>query len=339
LFVFDASKLGSYDYDEDIFNNFRALPAGDLTRKHTIMITTAAIIKNACHAGIGIPAFNVPYLPMVEPVVKAVVDQDAFALIETARLEWYKFEAGGPDQVMAEFQKWQQPEYVRLHLDHIPVIDEDNQRVDFLPIIKTAIALGFHSVMVDGSRLSLDENIAATRAVTELTQAAGIPCEAELGAVLGHEAGPPPPYEELFASGQGFTKIDEAERFVQETGCDWLSVAVGSIHGAISGALKDQKKVEARINLDHLDRLREVTGIPLVLHGGSGVRQSDVLAAFKKGIAKINIGAEIRQAYTKKLDETGQVTAAQDAVYTRTVELLRDYLGISGIRAQITGQA
>ncbi|MBN2305435.1 MAG: class II fructose-bisphosphate aldolase [Anaerolineae bacterium] len=299
------------------------------------MITVRDIALNAYHAGIAIPAFNVPYLPMVEPVIRATVDQDSFALIETARLEWLKFEAGGPAAVMAEFQKWQQPDHIRLHLDHVPVIDEDNQHVDYLTDIKTAIDLGFHSIMIDGSRLSLADNIAATREVTELAHAAGIPCEAELGAVLGHEAGPLPPYEELFASGKGFTRIDEAEQFVQATGCDWLSVAIGSVHGAISGALKDQKKVEARLNLDHLDKLRTVTGIPLVLHGGSGVQQTDVLAAIKKGIAKINIASEIRQAYEKTLRDTGEIARAQEAVYRRTTELIRDYLGNTGIRAQV----
>jgi fructose-bisphosphate aldolase class II len=298
------------------------------------MITTGDILLNAYRAGIAVPAFNVPYLPMVEPVIRAVVDQDAFALVETARLEWIKFEAGGPDQVMAEFEKWHNPDHVRLHLDHVPVIDEDNQRVDFLAVIETAITLGYHSVMVDGSRLSLDDNIAATRQVADLAHAAGIPCEAELGAVLGHESGPLPPYDELFATGRGFTRIDEAQRFVRESGCDWLSVAVGSIHGAISGALKDQKKVEARLNLDHLDQLRAVTGIPLVLHGGSGVRQADVLAAVKNGIAKINIGSEIRQTYEQQR-ASGRIAAAQDAVYQRTTGLIRDYLGIAGRRAEL----
>ncbi len=112
-------------------------------------------------------------------------------------------------------------------------------------------------------------------------------------------------------------------------------MAVGSIHGAISGALKDQKKVEARLNLDHLDRLRAVTGIPLVLHGGSGVRQANVLAAFKRGIAKINIGSEIRQAYEQQQRATGRIAAAQDAVYQRTTELIRDELGVTGSRAQL----
>jgi ketose-bisphosphate aldolase len=295
------------------------------------------IVNNARKAGLMIPAFNVPYLPMVEPVIRAVVDQDCFALVETARLEWIKFEAQSPAAVMAEFVKWNEPEYLRIHLDHVPVIDEDNLAVDYLSIIQEAIELGYHSVMVDGSRLGLEGNIEATRQVVELAHRAGVPCEAELGAVLGHETGPLPPYEELFESGLGFTDVKEAERFVQETDCDWLSVAIGNIHGAVSGVLRDKKKVEARLNLDHLDRLREATGIPLVLHGGSGVKREHLLAAIKKGIAKVNIGTEIRQAYESALRESSNVAAAQDAVYERTCWLMRDYFGLAETRGLVVG--
>jgi fructose-bisphosphate aldolase class II len=293
------------------------------------------IIKIASQAGLAVPAFNIPYLPMMEPVIKALVDEDAFGLIEVARLEWIKFESGSPRAVAAEFAKYQHPAYVRLHLDHVPVIDEDNLVVDYLPIIEEAIDLGYQSVMLDGSRLSLEENITATKQVAGLAHAAGIPCEAELGAVLGHEAGPPPPYEELFASGKGFTDVEEARRFVQESGCDWLSVAVGSVHGAISGVLKDRKKVEARIDIDHVKKLRAATGIPLVLHGGSGVQRPYLLEAIRNGMTKVNIGTEIRQSYEQALRQTGDIASAQRACYDRTCWLLRDYFGLSGTRSEV----
>jgi fructose-bisphosphate aldolase class II len=302
-------------------------------------LSTADMVGNACQAGLAVPAFNVPYLPMVQPVVEALVDEDAFGLVETARLEWIKFEAKGPAEVAEEFARWQKPEYVRLHLDHIPVIDEDNLKVDYIPIIREAIELGYQSVMVDGSRLELAENIRATREVAELAHAAGIPCEAELGAVLGHEAGPPPPYEELFSSGRGFTEVEEARRFVADTNCDWLSVAVGNIHGAVSGALKDQKKVEARLNIDQVQKLRTATGIPLVMHGGSGVQRPTLLQAIKQGMTKVNIGTEIRQTYEQAVQKTGSVARAQEAVYNRTRWLLREYFGLSGTRAVVMGQA
>ena len=291
-------------------------------------------MRRAKAAGIAIPLFNVPYLPMVKPVIRAVVDQDVFALIGVARLEWIKFESRSPEAVRDEFQRWAQPDFVRLHLDHIPVIDQDGERVDYLPIIRHAIRLGYQSVMIDGSRLELEENIEATRNVVEMAHDAGVPCEAELGAVMGHEENPPP-YEELYSSGKGFTDVTEVERFVRETGCDWLSVAIGSIHGAVSEALKDKKKVAARLNLDHLKKLAQVTGIPLVLHGGSGVQKAYLRKAIKLGIAKVNIGTEIRQAYEAALGETGSVPAAQDAVYARTSFLLQDYFGLSRSRSLV----
>ncbi|MCX7670375.1 MAG: class II fructose-bisphosphate aldolase [Anaerolineae bacterium] len=299
------------------------------------MPDTATIMAAARRAGVVIPSFNIPYLPMLAPVVRAVVDQEAFALIAVARLEWIKFQAKSLTAVAEEFARWAQPNYVRLHLDHVPVIDEDNEPVDYLPIIREALKLGYQSVMVDGSRLPLAENIAATRAVADLAHAAGVPVEAELGAVLGHEAGPLPPYEELYASGKGFTDVEEARRFVAETGCDWLSVAIGNIHGAIAAGARDQKKVEARLNLERLDELAAATGIPLVLHGGSGIRREYLLEAFRRGIAKINIGTEIRQTYEQAWRATGDVAAAQEAVYQRTTWVLRDYLGVAGRRQAV----
>jgi len=88
--------------------------------------TTNEIIIKANKLGIAIPAFNVPYLPMIEPVIRAVAEQNSFALIEVARLEWIKFESQSLAAVIAEFNKWNQLKYVRLHLDHVPVIDEEN---------------------------------------------------------------------------------------------------------------------------------------------------------------------------------------------------------------------
>jgi len=294
------------------------------------MPTLAEIMRRAHRCGIAVPAFNVPNLAMLEPIVCAAIDEDVFVLIETARLEWIKFESRGPAEVAAEFGRWRSCDHVRLHLDHVPAVDEDGQRVDYLPIFRRAIELGYDSVMIDASRLPLDENIEATREVVKIADAANIPVEAELGAVWGHEAGPATPYEELFSSGLGFTDPAQARRFVEETGCDWLSVAVGNIHGAVAAGLRDKKKVEARLNLERLDELCRVTGIPLVLHGGSGIRQDCLLEAMKHGIAKINIATEIRQPFEKALEETESLVKAQQTVYDRTVWMLRDHLQIRG---------
>jgi len=298
---------------------------------------TTECMLAAWRAGIVIPAFNVPHLPMMAPIARAVAAEDSFALIEVARLEITKFRAESLERIFREYDALRDERYLRLHLDHVPVIDEDGLTVDYLAMINEALELGYESVMLDGSRLPLDGNIAATREVAELAHAAGVPCEAELGAVLGHESGPLPSYEELFSSRRGFTRVDEAERFVRESGCDWLSVAVGSIHGAVSGALKDQKKVEARLDVEHVKLLRRVTGIPLVLHGGSGVRHESVLAAIAAGIAKVNVGTELRQVYESAMKASADISSAQAAVEERTRQYLRDYFRISGSSATVLG--
>jgi len=284
------------------------------------------IINNAWRRKLIVPSFNIPYLPMMEPVIKALHDAGSFGLIAVARLEWIKFQAIGLKAIAGEYQKLKQERFTRLHLDHVPVIDEDHKLVDYERIISEAIELGYDSVMIDGSRLPFKENAAASKQVAQMAHAAGVPAEAELGAILGHESGPLPSYDELFASGQGFTDPDEARRFVMETGVDWLSVAIGNIHGAISGASKNMKKLEARLNIDRLRRIREAAHVPLVLHGGSGIKQSCILESIRNGIAKINVCTTIRQPYEQNI--ANGVKAAQDAVYGTMMQILQQELQV-----------
>ena len=301
------------------------------------MLTNHECILNAQREGLAIPAFNVPYLPLMEPVIRALRDTSSFGFIAVARPEWIKFQAGSLAAVRAEYERVKDLRFTRLHTDHVPVVDEDNLRVDYEAVIREAIELGYPSVMVDGSRLPLDENIDATRKVVEMAHARGVAVEGELGAVMGHEAGPLPPYEELYASGKGFTDPGDARRFVQETGVDWLSVAAGNIHGAISDAFRHRKKVEAKLNIEHLRRIHEVVGIPLVLHGGSGIQKECVLAAIKQGIAKINIATTVRQAYERGFAES--LAAAQAGAYQATVRVLTEDLELAGTAARINPEA
>jgi len=286
----------------------------------------AHLMFRARRAGTVIPAFNIPYLPMVEPVIRALKDCNSFGLVTVARLEWEKFESGSLEAVRDEYARFRLPGHTRLHLDHVPVIDEDGLRVDYAGIIRRAIDAGYESVMVDGSRLPFSENVACTRTIVDMAHAAGIPVEAELGAVMGHEAGPLPPYEQLFASGKGFTDPDEARQFVEATRVDWLSVAIGNIHGAISAAAKSATKVAARLNIDHLGRIHALTGIPLVLHGGTGINKECILDSVRHGIAKINVATAIRQPYERMIEKG--VGAAQDAVYAAMLTVIRDDLEV-----------
>lgn len=272
-----------------------------------------------------VPAFNIPYLPMAKPVIEAIVAEKTIAMVQVARLEWEKFESKSLEAVAEEYFKYYNPQYTLLHLDHVPVIDEDHARVDYMPILERAQKAGYQSVMVDGSRLPLEENIAVTKQVAAFAHTYGLACEAELGSVMGHEGSGVVDYEEVFRTKQGFTDLDEAKRFAEETKCDWLSVAVGSIHGAIADGVRNQKKPEARLDIDHIAALRQATQIPLVLHGGSGINNQCILDGIANGIAKINVGTEIRQTYTRTLDETNDVEQARAAVYNRTREIIRSF--------------
>ena len=288
---------------------------------------SAEIVKRALDAGTAVPGFNIPYLPMMAPVVDALRDTKCFGFIMVARLEWTKFEAGSVEAIQAEYARVKDERYTRLHLDHVPVIDEDHLRVDYEGDIARALAVGYDSVMVDASRLPLEENILASRRIVEMAHAREVPVEAELGAVMGHEAGPLPPYDELFASGAGFTRPDEAARFVRETGVDWLSIAIGSVHGAISAA-RSEKKIAARLDIAHLKRLREATGVPLVLHGGTGIPRHYILDSIRNGIAKINVATAIRQPY--EAARAASPEAAFRAVYDATVAVIEQDLDLGG---------
>ena len=291
------------------------------------------VVKKARQMETVIPAFNISHLPMLKAVAQAIVDEDSVAMIQVARLEWEKFQSKSLEAVAQEYAKYAKPNYTFLHLDHVPVIDEDELPVDYMPIMERAIKAGYQSVMIDGSRLSLEENIASTREVSDFAHEIGVAVEAELGSVVGHEKdGIGISYEELFRSKKGFTDIQEAKRFVEESACDWLSVAVGSIHGAIAEKTKNQKKPEALLDIPHIEALENATGgLPLVLHGGSGINQEYILKGIKSGIAKINVATEIRQAYELALeDRADDIEYARQKVYERTRWVISDFLKTKG---------
>ncbi len=282
-------------------------------------IRTAELVGRALKAGTVVPGFNIPYLPMMEPVVRALRDTHSFGFIMVARLEWMKFESGSLEKVRDEYERVKDLDHTRLHLDHVPVIDEDDVRVDYQDVLRRAVEAGYDSIMIDGSRLPLEENIDCTKRAVEIARSAGIPVEAELGAVMGHETGPLPPYDQLFASGRGFSDPDEARRFVEETNVDWLSVAIGNVHGAISAARKNEKKIEARLDIGRLDEIRAAIDVPLVLHGGTGIARKYILESIRHGIAKVNVATAIRQPYERE---------GLQAVYPAMLAVIREDLQI-----------
>jgi len=171
-----------------------------------------------------------------------------------------------------------------------------------------ALSAGFTDVMFDGSKLPLDENIANTRMVVRAAHAVGAGAEAELGQVgSGHN------YQSFGAKRVGFTDPDVVEKFVEETGVDFLAIAIGSAHGVYQG--------EPSLDLELLAEIRKRIDIPLVLHGGSGLSDEQFRSAVAGGISKINIFTNLATESTKRLLENAK---AENASYFSMTNQIRE---------------
>ena len=159
-----------------------------------------------------------------------------------------------------------------IHLDHGPW-DECLE----------AIKLGFNSIMYDGAHLPFEENIKTTRRIVEIAHDFGIPVEAELGKIP--DAGESVNWEDYY------TDVAEAQRFVEETGVDYLAISVGIVHGVVPG-VKPQP-----LSITRTREIRDATGIPLVLRGASGIPEDEVEAAKTAGVHKFNADTDLRHAF------------------------------------------
>jgi fructose-bisphosphate aldolase class II len=156
-----------------------------------------------------------------------------------------------------------------------------------------ALDAGFTDVMYDGSKLPFEENVENTKLVVRAAHAVGAAVEAELGHV-----GTGSTYQEFGAQGKGFTEPDAVVRFVEETGVDFLAIAIGTAHGLYDG--------EVNLALDLLAEIRERVEIPLVLHGGSGLSDEQFQACVAGGIQKVNIFTNLAVASTRRMVENAR---------------------------------
>lgn len=166
---------------------------------------------------------------------------------------------------------------VALHLDHGSSVER----------CKEAIDAGYTSVMIDGSHHPIDKNIEMTKWVTDYAQLHGISVEAEVGTVGGNEDG--------LIGGIQYANPEECLRIVNETSIDALAAALGSVHGPYQG--------EPKIGFSEMKEISELTNIPLVLHGGSGIPDYQIQKAINLGHAKINVNTECLQAWTEAVRE------------------------------------
>lgn len=178
---------------------------------------------------------------------------------------------------------------VALHLDHGPTFEDCVKALD----------AGFTSVMFDGSHYPLEENIALTKKVVEISHIVGASVEAELGRIGGQEDD-----VKVNDADANYAIPEECVRLVKETGIDALAPALGSAHGPYKG--------EPKLAFDRMEVIRDMTGMPLVLHGGSGIPQKDIKKAISLGTCKINVNTENQIVGTKKIRE---VLAANPDLY------------------------
>lgn len=200
---------------------------------------------------------------------------------------------------------------VALHLDHSYQLET----------IKKAISAGFSSVMYDGSALPMEENVKTTKHVVELAHAQGVFVEAEIGSMEKGEFS-----DEEEGDGK-LTDPSEAAWFVKETNVDFLAASIGTVHGMYKG--------EPNLQLDLLSEISNSIQIPLVLHGGSGTPEDQVLKAIDRGIRKINVNTEISLAAVKIMREqliknptihlSNLMTAAQDKMTQQMYEIIEVY--------------
>jgi fructose-bisphosphate aldolase class II len=184
------------------------------------------------------------------------------------------------------------------------------------------LAYGATDVMFDGGKLPLEENIAITRSVVRDALAMGAGVEAELGFV-GHGSD----YANLDVVRQGFTKPEEAARFIEETGVDALAIAIGTAHAEYQG--------EPQLALDLLADIRARVDVPLVLHGGSGLSDEQFRAAIEGGISKVNIFTDLgltagRQMVSEAQAEKASYFSIGAAAKTAFRERCKHYLDVFG---------
>lgn len=227
-----------------------------------MLITLKNILKMAESKDMAIAAFNVTSLEGVLAVIEAAEDEDTPVILQFANAAHSKYiSLEDIGRVMVAFaDKSKVP--VCVHLDHGNNFDE----------IKRALDLGFTSIMYDGSELSLKQNIANTKYAKILADEYGASIEAELGS-MGTEG------ENGNILG-AYTDPEVARVFVNETGIDALAASFGTVHGIY--------KSRPNLDFDIISGIRKLSGIPVVMHGGSGISDSDFKKCIDCGVRKIN---------------------------------------------------
>ncbi len=282
-----------------------------ISYKELGLVNSREIFAKAVAGGYAIPAYNFNNLEQLQSIIVACVETKSPVIIQVsngarnyANATMLRYMAAGAVQMAKELGA---DIPIVLHLDH----------GDSFELCKSCIDSGFSSVMIDGSHLSFDDNIALTKQVVEYAHQFDVTVEGELGVLAGIE-------DDVVAEESTYTKPEEVEEFVKRTGVDSLAISIGTSHGAFKFKLKEGESVPP-LRFDILAECEErIPGFPIVLHGASsvvpkyvdlinqyggkldgavGVPEEQLRKAAASAVCKINIDSDGRLAMTAKVRE------------------------------------
>lgn len=237
------------------------------------LVPMTDMLNKALEGGYAVGAFNCNNMEIVQAIIAAAEAEHAPVILQASQ---GAIKYAGLDFITAMVkvaaEKTNIP--VALHIDHGTSFEQ----------VMQCIRSGFSSVMIDGSKLPLQENIALTKKVIDVAHAVGVSVEAELGKIGGTEDDIHVDERDAF-----FTDPEEARIFAEETGVDALAISIGTAHGQYKGIPK--------LDFPRLQKIHGLVKIPIVLHGSSGVPDEAIRTAIPLGVAKVNIDTNIREAF------------------------------------------
>ncbi len=239
------------------------------------LVGVSELLRKAEAGGYAVGAFNCNNMEIVQAITAAAEAENAPVIMQASQ---GAIKYAGIDYIttMARLAAEQTRVPVALHLDHGTSFEQ----------VVQCVRSGFSSVMIDGSKWSLADNIKLTKRVLDVARAVGVSVEAELGKIGGTEDDITVSERDAF-----FTDPEEARIFVSETGVDSLAIAIGTAHGQYKGT--------PELDFDRLAKIKSIVGIPIVLHGSSGVPDDAIREAIRLGVRKVNIDTNIREAFVE----------------------------------------
>lgn len=248
------------------------------------MRTLREYIKEAGEKGVAIGHFNISNLEALHGIYNAAKKLNLPVIIGLSEGE-EKFVGTAEGVALVKAMREKDGHPIFLNADHHSSFES----------VKKSIDAGFDAVIIDGAKLSFDENVKVTKQCVDYARTVGrdVIVEAELGYI-----GSGSDIKDKIPEGAGIlTKPEDAKKFVEATGIDMFAPSVGSIHGLI-------KTGKPHINAELVAEIKAVTGVPLVLHGGSGLREEDFVNAIRAGVSVVHINSEIRLAYRDAVERS-----------------------------------